>query len=104
MTKKIPLEHPGTVLLEEFLEPYDITPSKLAALIGVDRRRTYDIVNGKRPITADTAMRLGLLFGNSPRFWMNMQSRYDLELEQNSKWSKLRREIKPIKLMEEVFV
>ena len=96
MVKKIPLEHPGTILLEEFLEPNNVTPSKLAAMIGVDRRRTYDIVNGKRPITADTAMRLALLFGNTARFWMNMQARYDLELEQEEKFEKLSKEIVPL--------
>ncbi len=96
MVKKIPLEHPGTVLLEEFLEPHDITPSKLATMIGVDRRRTYDIVKGKRPITADTAMRLGLLFGNTARFWMNMQARYDLELEQEMRYEELSKQIIPL--------
>ncbi len=96
MAKKIPLEHPGTILLEEFLEPNGLTPSKLAAMIGVDRRRTYDIVNGKRPITADTAMRLAILFGNTPRFWMNMQARYDLEVEQEEKFERLLREIEPL--------
>lgn len=72
--------HPGEILLEEFLNPMDITQYRLAKDISVDPRRINEIVHGKRGISADTAIRLGHFFGMSPQFWMNLQSHYDLEL------------------------
>jgi antitoxin HigA-1 len=72
--------HPGEILLEEFLNPMDITQYRLAKDISVDPRRINEIVHGKRSISADTAIRLGHFFGMSPQFWLNLQSHYDLEL------------------------
>ena len=72
--------HPGEILLEEFLNPMDITQYRLAKDISVDPRRINEIVHGKRGISADTAIRLGHFFGMSPQFWLNFQSHYDLEL------------------------
>ena len=72
--------HPGEILLEEFLNPMDITQYRLAKDISVDPRRINEIVHGKRGISADTAIRLGHFFGMSPQFWLNLQSHYDLEL------------------------
>jgi len=72
--------HPGEILLEEFLNPMDITQYRLAKDISVDPRRINEIVHGKRAISADTAIRLGHFFGMSPQFWLNLQSHYDLEL------------------------
>jgi addiction module HigA family antidote len=73
--------HPGEILMEEFLLPLGITQNKLAVSIGVPPRRVNEIVHGKRGITADTALRLSRFFSNSSEFWMNLQSRYELELQ-----------------------
>ena len=74
--------HPGEVLMEDFIEGFGITQHKLAVSIGVPPRRINEIVHGKRAITADTALRLGRYFGVEPQFWLNLQSRYELELAQ----------------------
>ena len=83
MTEKlyVPI-HPGEVLMEDFIEGFGITQHKLAVSIGVPPRRINEIVHGKRAITADTALRLGRYFGVEPQFWLNLQSRYELELAQ----------------------
>ena len=75
--------HPGEVLMEEYLEPLGITQHRLAIAIGVPPRRINEIVHGKRRITADTALRMARYFGTSERFWMNLQGRYDLEVERD---------------------
>ncbi len=75
--------HPGEVLLEEFLEPLGVTQHRLAVSIGVPPRRINEIVHGKRRITADTALRLARYFGTTDRFWLNLQTRYDLEVEKD---------------------
>lgn len=72
--------HPGEILLEDFMKPMGITARQLAADIDVPPSRISDLVNGKRPITADTALRLGLFFGMEPRFWMNLQTEYDMRI------------------------
>lgn len=77
---KLPLVHPGEVLNEEFLAPMQITQYRLAKAIGVDARRIHAIVHGERAITAETALLLASFFGNSPSFWMGLQSQYDLEV------------------------
>jgi addiction module HigA family antidote len=74
--------HPGEVLFTEFLEPLGVTQHRLAVAIAVPPRRINEIVHGKRGISADTALRLARHFGTSDRFWLNLQSRYDLEIEQ----------------------
>lgn len=76
----IELSTPGEVLKEEFLEPMGITPYALAKAIFVDPPRIDAIIKGRRKITADTAIRLSKFFGTSPGFWLNMQSRYDIEV------------------------
>jgi|SRR5687767_901543 antitoxin HigA-1 len=73
--------HPGEILLEEFLEPLAITQYRLAKGISVPPRRVNEIVHGKRAITADTALRFARFFGTSERFWLNLQARYDLEVQ-----------------------
>jgi len=70
--------HPGEILLEDFMKPMGITARKLSADIDVSPSRISELVNGTRPITADTALRLGLFFGMEPRFWLNLQSEYDM--------------------------
>jgi addiction module HigA family antidote len=71
--------HPGEILLEEFLEPMQISQYRLAKDISVDPRRINEIVHGQRAITADIAFRLGYYFSMTPQFWLNLQSHYDLE-------------------------
>ena len=83
MTTTMQPIHPGEVLLAEFLEPLSVTQHHLAVSIGVPPRRINEIVHGKRRITADTALRLARYFGTSDRFWINLQSRYDLEIERD---------------------
>jgi addiction module HigA family antidote len=75
--------HPGEILLEEYLVPLGITQHRLAVAIGVPPRRINEIVHGKRRISADTALRLARYFATSERFWMNLQGRYDLEIQRD---------------------
>ena len=88
--------HPGEILLEEFLKPLGISQYRIAKDIGVSPRRINEIVHGKRSITADTALRLALYFGTSERFWMNLQSGYDLESEKDRLGSRLAAEVQPM--------
>ena len=95
MSKRdFPPIHPGEILLEEFLKPMDISQYRLAKDISVDPRRINEIVHGKRAISADTALRLGRFFGTSARFWLNLQSHYDLELEEMELGDRLEEEVK----------
>jgi len=80
---KLPPIHPGEILNEEFLIPMSITQYRLAKAVGVDARRIHSIVHGERSITAETALLLARFFGNSPSFWVGLQSQYDLELAQD---------------------
>ena len=88
--------HPGEVLLEEFLGPLGVTQHRLAVEIHVPPRRINEIVHGKRRITADTALRLARYFGTSDRFWINLQTRYDLEVQRQALDGALE-EITPLK-------
>lgn len=90
---KLPPVHPGEVLLEEFLKPLEISQYRLARDIQVPPRRINEIVHGARSITADTALRLARYFGTSAAFWMNLQARYDLEVEKGRLGTRLEREI-----------
>ena len=87
--------HPGEVLLEDFLTPLEVTQHHLAVSIGVPPRRINEIVHGKRRITADTALRLARYFGTTDRFWLNLQTRYDLEIEKDHLGATLE-EIQPL--------
>lgn len=71
---------PGEMLKEEFLAEYGLSQNQLAKAIGISPNRIAEIVNNRRRITGDTALRLGLFFGNSPEFWMNLQAHYDLKM------------------------
>jgi len=88
MAKLKPI-HPGEILHEEFLKPLGVSQYRLATDVGVAPRRINEIVLRKRGITADTALRLGRYFGTSPQFWMNLQARYDLELQRDLLGSRL---------------
>ena len=85
--------HPGEILLEEFLKPMGISQYRLAKDISVPPRRINEIVHGKRAITPDTALRLSRYFGLSERFWMNLQARYNLEVEKDRLQDRLEREV-----------
>jgi addiction module HigA family antidote len=78
---------PGEMLKEEFLEEYGLSQNRLAKAVGISPNRIAEIVNNRRQMTADTALRLSLYFGNSPEFWLNLQTHYDLKLA--------RRKLKP---------
>jgi addiction module HigA family antidote len=89
--------HPGEVLREEFLIPLSISQYRLAKDTNVPPRRINEIVRGSRAISADTALRLARYFGTSERFWLNLQARYDLEVEKERLGVRLRREVKVLK-------
>jgi addiction module HigA family antidote len=89
--------HPGEVLTEEFLEPLEVTQHRLAMDINVPPRRINEIVHGKRRITADTALRLARYFGTSDQFWLNLQSRFDLESSKDQLRTALE-SIRPLKI------
>jgi len=86
--------HPGEILLEEFLKPMRISQYRLAKDINVHPRRINEIVHGKRSITANTALRLSRYFGLSERFWLNLQTRYNLEVEKDRLEGRIEREVK----------
>jgi len=88
--------HPGEILLEEFLEPLEISQYRLAKDISVPARRINEIVLGKRSVTADTALRLGLYFDTSPEFWMNLQTYYDLEIQSDTLGKRLEKEVQTL--------
>lgn len=92
--EKLPPIHPGEILNEEFLQPHGLSQYRLAKEIGVPARRINEIVQGKRGITPDTALRLSRYFGLSERFWMNLQSRYDLEVEKDRLAERLQQEVR----------
>lgn len=90
--------HPGEVLLEDFLIPLNITRYRLAKSIGVPQRRIDEICAGKRGISADTALRLARFFETDPQSWLNLQSRYDLEVAGDKLAERLNRDIMPFKM------
>jgi addiction module HigA family antidote len=94
---KLPPIHPGEILQEEFLSPLAISQYRLAKEMSVPPRRINEIVRGSRAISADTALRLARYFGTSERFWLNLQARYDLEVEKDRLGNRLRREVKVLK-------
>ena len=99
--QKLPPIHPGKILLEEFLEPLKISQYRLAKDTSVPPRRINEIVHQKRSITADTALRLGIFFNMSPHFWMNLQSRYEIEKAEDLLDDKLEKEVHQYKATQE---
>jgi addiction module HigA family antidote len=93
--RKIPPLHPGRILLDEFLEPLGISQYRLAKDIGVPQTRIASIVRGRRRITADTALRLSRYFRMSERFFLNLQTHYDIETEKMKLGLALEREVRP---------
>jgi addiction module HigA family antidote len=97
MAKKLKPVHPGEILREEFLKPLSLSMNKLALDLRVPVTRVADIVNERRGITADTALRLARYFQNAPAFWMNLQTRYDLEVAEEEIAAKVARDVQPLK-------
>ena len=93
MDKKLKPIHPGEILMEEFLKPIGISQYRLAKDISVPPRRINEIVHGRRSVTADMALRFGHFFGMSPQFWLNLQTRYDLEVTEDSLGNRLEKEV-----------
>lgn len=96
MTKKLKPVHPGEILREEFLVPLGLSMNRVAMDLRVPVTRIADIVNEKRGITADTALRFARYFKNSPTFWMNLQTRYDLEVAEDEIAYKVERDVRPL--------
>jgi addiction module HigA family antidote len=92
--EKIKPVHPGEILFEEFLKPMGISQNKLALDMRVPPRRINEIVQGKRRISADTALRLGRYFGTSPRFWLGLQMDYDLDVEEDRLGDRLQQDVR----------
>ena len=95
--KKLPPIHPGEILIEEFLKPMGLSQYRLAKDISVPPRRINEIVHGKRSISADTALRLGRFFGISPQFWLNLQTRFDLEVTEDLLAERLEKEVQVLR-------
>ncbi len=93
MEERLPPVHPGEVLLEDFMKPMELTQYRVAKDISVPAMRISQIVNGKRAITADTAMRLARYFGTSPDVWLRLQARYDLEVAQIEYGDRIEQEV-----------
>lgn len=85
---------PGEMLKEEFLAEYGLSQNQLAKAVEISPNRLTEIIRNRRRITADTALRLGLYFGNSPEFWMNLQSHYDLKMARRNITSQVVRRIR----------
>jgi addiction module HigA family antidote len=97
-TKKMQPIHPGEILLEEFLKPLNISQYRLAKDISVPARRINEIIHGKRSVSVDTALRLSRYFGLSERFWLNLQARYDIEVEKDKLNGRIMQEVKVLSL------
>lgn len=95
MPKKLPPITPGEILLEEFLEPMGISQAKLARDINVPLNRINQIINGKREISTDTALRLSKYFNIEPEFWLNLQMRFNMKITKERTGKKIDREVKP---------
>ncbi len=97
MAEKMAPVHPGEILREEFMKPLDISQNQLARDLGVSPRRINEIVNEKRAITADTALRLSCHFDTTARFWLNLQTRYELESARDESGEKIEKTVKRLK-------
>src|ERR1700693_2216624 len=96
MARKLKPVHPGEILLEEFMKPLGLSMNRMAMDLRVPVTRIADIVNERRGISADTALRFARYFKNSPTFWMNLQTRYDLEVAEDKIAAKVQRDVQPL--------
>jgi addiction module HigA family antidote len=94
--EKLQPVHPGEVLLEEFLKPLELGQNRLVLSIGLHTGRINELVLGKRPITADTALRLARFFGTSPQLWLGLQADYDLDVAEEELGERLEKEVRPL--------
>lgn len=99
MAKKLKPVHPGEILREEFMEPFGLSMNRMAMDLRVPVTRIADIVNQKRGITADTALRFARYFKNSATFWMNLQTRYELEVAEDEIAARVERDVRPLELV-----
>lgn len=90
--------HPGEILSKDFMKPYRLSMNKLALDLRVPVTRIADIVAERRGISPDTALRLGRYFNTTPRFWLNLQTRYDLEVAEDENLAKIERDVRPIEM------
>jgi addiction module HigA family antidote len=95
MPKLLPPIHPGEILREDVLEPLNLSVNQLAKALAVDAARLNEIARGRRGITADTALRLARYLGTTPEFWLNLQTRYDLQVAKQAKAKEIDRAVKP---------
>ena len=93
--QRLPAVHPGEILRDEFLIPMNITVYRLAKALKVSRPRLNDVVLARRAVTTDTARRLGRYFGTTPEFWINLQTRHDLDVAERTTRSRIEREVRP---------
>ncbi len=91
-------QHPGEIIEEDYLAPLDTSVDRLASALGIGSARLNEIVQGKRRITADTALRLGRCFGTSAEFWLNLQSLFDLRVTERRALTRIDREVTPLKV------
>jgi addiction module HigA family antidote len=96
MAKKLKPVHPGEILMEDFLKPYGLSMNRVATDLRVPVTRIADIVKARRGITADTALRFGLYFKTSPEFWVNLQTRYDLDVAEDEGLAQIERDVRPL--------
>jgi antitoxin HigA-1 len=94
--RKLKPVHPGEILMEDFMKPHKLSMNRVAMDIRVPLTRIADIVAARRGITADTALRLGLFFGTSPEFWVNLQTRYDLDVAEDERLAEIERDVRPL--------
>ena len=92
---RLPPVHPGEILRDEFLKPMNLSVYELARSLNVSRPRLNDIVLGRRGVTTDTALRLGRYFGMTPEFWINLQTRYDLDVAERTVRARIEQEVEP---------
>ncbi len=95
MAKTLPPVHPGEVLREEVMAPIGLSANRLARELGIPASRSLEIVNGRRAISADTALRLGRYFDTTPQFWMSLQARYDLDIAREASGKEIERAVTP---------
>lgn len=96
MTKKLKPVHPGEILSEDFMKPYHLSMNRLALDLRVPVTRIADIVAERRGISPDTALRLGRYFKTSPQFWLNLQTKHDLEVAEDERLAEIEREVRPM--------
>jgi addiction module HigA family antidote len=97
MAKKLKPVHPGEIVSEDFMKPYGLSMNKLALDLRVPVTRIADIVAERRGITPDTALRLARYFKTTPQFWLNLQTKYDLEITEDEKLAQIERDVRPLK-------